>query len=106
MDRRRFARYQVRCRSSFSSRSVLGEGTVTDLSQQGCRIASEAAIQTGTELETRIQLSDEDPPIEVAVAEVRWSRLGQFGLRFLVIEPHTFDSLRQFLATLQTGPIG
>ena len=84
MDNRKHTRFPVQFRSSFSSvNMVSGSGMLGDLSIQGCRISSTTPVKTGTEMTLRIEISHEEPPIQISHAVARWSRAGKFGLEFV-----------------------
>ena len=101
-EQRKFERFSVQFRTSFSSGKMLaGNGTITDLSARGCRVAYGTLVPTGTQLEMRIDLLDEKAPIEIDSAVVRWSNEQEFGLEFVLIEPQSFDHLSSFINSLK-----
>lgn len=101
---RRFPRFPVQFRSSFSSVHVVGgEGTLLDLSIRGCRVDSETQVQPGTNLELRIHLPDHEPPIQVELASVRWARGREFGLEFTSMDTDQRERLRQVVRDLEMG---
>ncbi|MGH7206265.1 MAG: PilZ domain-containing protein [Nitrospiraceae bacterium] len=83
MDLRKVPRLRVHFRSFFAGGLIDGEGTVMDLSTKGCKIGSDTRVQPVTELEVWFFLPDQDQPIRVQLAEVRWTREREFGLEFL-----------------------
>jgi hypothetical protein len=100
MDQRTNLRFHAQFRSSFSSVALVGgEGSLLDLSVQGCRIEGSIDVKPGAALEVRIEVSEREPPIQIQAAVVRWSREGQFGLEFEVIAPtewsHLQDTVKQ-----------
>ena len=107
MKPRKAPRFNVLFSSSFSTeKRVHGDGIVTDLSLEGCRVASETNVPEGTPLEMRIDLDAKESPIEIPMAIVRWSRQGEFGLEFFAIEPESLAALRRFLKILEAVPFG
>jgi hypothetical protein len=80
-----------------------GDGTILDLSQRGCRITSEADVPKQTQLEMRIHISDEEPPIEIDTAEVIWSDGHEFGLEFKRLQPKTFDRLSRLINSIKAA---
>lgn len=104
MDIRKFPRFPIQFRSSFTSAHVVGgEGMLIDLSIRGCRVDSETQVQPGTNLEVRIHLPDQEPPIHVELASVRWAREREFGLEFTSMEMDQRERLRQVVRDLEMG---
>jgi hypothetical protein len=104
MEQRKATRYQVQFRSVFSSSSMVGgEGSVVDLSENGCRIASAVQPLPRTILEVRIVLPD---PYQAFMAEeciVRWARAKEFGLEFVKVQESERRRLLQLLSTVAFG---
>ncbi len=83
MNERKHLRFPVQFNSYFASpKADEGLGVVADMSTEGCLITSEARVQPGTALRVRISLPEINLHVQVAKAEVRWARDGQFGLEF------------------------
>lgn len=102
MDLRKFPRFPVQFRSSFTSVHIVGgEGTLIDLSIRGCRVDSETKVQPGTNLELRIHVPDHEPPIKVELASVRWARGREFGLEFNSMDTDQRERLRQVVRDLE-----
>lgn len=102
MDLRKFPRYPVQFRSSFTSAHIVGgEGTLIDLSIRGCRVDSETKVQPGINLELRIHLPDHEPPIQIELAAVRWTRGREFGLEFTSLDTDQRERLRQVVRDLE-----
>lgn len=101
MDQRKYQRFPVRFRSSFSSvNTVEGEGTVLDLSIRGCRVSSKTAVSPGTNLVLHLHVSD-PAPIRVAAASVRWVRGREFGLEFVDMDNGEWKRLCQVVKDLE-----
>ena len=93
MEQRKNPRFPVRFRSSFTSLNIVGgDGSITDLSLRGCRVESHTEVRPGTSLEVRIHTSEDEPPLKIQEAVVRWSRAQQFGMEFVTLEPNHFIS--------------
>jgi hypothetical protein len=75
-------------------------GTVVNLSREGCAIRSTAPIAKGDYLRVWIFLSANQTPIEVGIAPVRWSANEQFGVEFITLTPGDATRLRDLLALL------
>jgi hypothetical protein len=105
MEQRKSFRFPVKFRSSFSSIGMVGgEGSIVDLSIRGCRIESPIDVQPGASLDVRIKVVEDEPPIHIQAAIVRWSRGGEFGLEFEVIIPTEWAHLQKFVKQLELEP--
>ncbi len=83
MQERKHLRFPVQFNSYFASpKADEGLGVVVDMSAEGCLITSEARMRPGTALRLRISLPEISLHVQVAKAEVRWAKDGQFGLEF------------------------
>jgi hypothetical protein len=105
MEQRKNPRFPVRFRSSFTSLNIVGgDGNMTDLSLRGCRVESHTAVRTGTSLELRVHVSEDEPPLKVQEAVVRWCRAQQFGLEFVTLEPEEWARLQHTVTQLELHP--
>jgi hypothetical protein len=71
----------------YLSGECVGKGVVTNLSQSGMRIQGDHAVEPGLDLALRVTFADDDPPIEVERATVRWVDGYDFGLDFDQLTP-------------------
>lgn len=105
MENRKYPRFPVQFRSSFSSANVVsGEGHLVDLSIRGCRVFSMTAVKAGTALQVRVQVSGDEPPIHIAQAVVRWCRANSFGLEFVTLSPDEWARLQHVVKELELQP--
>ncbi len=103
MDSRLALRFKVHLPISFSGDSLTGEGVVVNLSLRGCTIDSEQKVQRWKYLTLRIFMPDQDAPLVVDRAQVRWSRRRRLlVLEFLAMQPEEQVRLRRFVITLET----
>lgn len=83
----------------YLSEECVGKGVATNLSQSGMRIQGDHAVEPGLDLALRVTFADDDPPIEVERATVRWVDGYDFGLDFVQLTPlaakHITDVLSQ-----------
>ena len=101
-DARTVPRFPVQFRSSFTSTNVTGgEGSVVDLSVRGCRIESSTHTLSGTVLELRIYVSDQEAPLGIDQAIVRWTRGRFFGVEFVSLQPEEWVRLQQAVKGLE-----
>jgi hypothetical protein len=87
--------YQI---SLSTTSTATGEGTLLDLSIEGCRIAHATHLSVNNYLSLRLTLASDDPPILVDLAAVRWVREKECGIQFLSIQPAQLLRLHKFLA--------
>ncbi|MDF0644999.1 MAG: PilZ domain-containing protein [Nitrospira sp.] len=78
---RTYRRIPTWCASYYLSGAAIGKGVVTNLSRSGMRMLGDHALKAGTDLCVRFQLEEDQPPIEITRATVRWVREYEFGLR-------------------------
>jgi hypothetical protein len=105
MEQRKNPRFPVRFRSSFTSLNIVGgDGNITDLSLRGCRVESQTEVRPGTSLELRVHTSEEEPPLKIQEAVVRWSRAQQFGLEFVTLGPEEWARLQHTVTQLELHP--
>jgi hypothetical protein len=105
MENRKHPRFPVRFRSTFSSANVVsGDGTLGDLSIRGCRIYSLIEVKSGTALQLRIKMSDDEPPIQINQAIVRWYRDSSFGLEFVSLTADEWARLQHVVKELEKEP--
>jgi len=90
----------------YLSGECVGKGVVTNLSQSGMRIQGDHAVEPGLDLALRVTFADDDPPIEVERATVRWVDGYDFGLDFAHLSPlaakHITDVLSQQIRAPQS----
>ena len=105
MEHRQHPRFPVQFRSSFSSANIVsGAGNLTDLSIRGCCVSSPTAVKPGTTLQLRVDVSDDEPPIQVTQAVVRWCRGRSFGLEFASLTPDEWARLQHVVKELELEP--
>ena len=105
MEQRQHPRFPVRFHSSFSSVNlVAGDGLVVDLSLQGCGILSSVDVLPGTMLELRIYPSNNEGPLAIGEAVVRWCRDSRVGLEFLALQPGEWARLQNVVKELDCQP--
>lgn len=97
MKPRKSKRIDTAIRIFFTSGKVEGEGTVLDISKEGCRFECETPITMGTPLEVWIFLPNSEWPLEIELAEVRWKKGNVFGVQFLKFRPLQEDRFRKVL---------
>src|SRR5215510_5678473 len=64
-----------------------GEATVLDISTNGCRATSLTEVKIGFLLKLSLFLQDQQWPLRIDQAVVRWVEGQSFGLEFISIRP-------------------
>jgi hypothetical protein len=78
-----------------------GEGLITNLSMNGCRVENASTlVDLKAMLAVYLPLSDDDPPVKVDAALVRWTSLPNFGLEFMCLRPEARQHLEAYLNRL------
>jgi hypothetical protein len=101
MNRRKSPRFQVELRCSFMNDQVTGEGTVLDLSMEGCRVRSDTPVIQGMYVELFISLLGQIPPLPVELAVIRWSAGPVVGLEFIRIAGGHQARLRHYVQDME-----
>lgn len=102
MDHRSSQRFSVHHPIVLSSDHLLGEGTVHNLSIWGCRVESTTRVLQGMRLRLDLLVREEDGPMPIGLARVRWVDGWQFGAEFLTMPKETRMRLRRYLLSLHT----
>ena len=98
MAARRGHRLGLNCRLFFLGEDDFeGEATVLDLSTRGCRATSQTEVQVGTTLRLSLFLHDQEWPLRIDEALVRWVKGEIFGLEFTGIRPAQRERVRAII---------
>lgn len=81
-ERRTSPRIPVRFAIAFSADHGRGQGTLSDLSQEGCLIQTDNPPPAGTILEVKLFVTENEMPLEAA-ATVNWVDGKRMGIKFL-----------------------
>ena len=103
-EQRQSRRYQVRCPIVFSGDLIDGRGTIEDLSTTGCGVRTGRSIKGCPYVHLFLYLPDEDLPMKIELAAVRWSKINAFGLEFIRLSQDQQKRLQQFLNFLDRRP--
>ena len=74
-----------------------GEATVLDISTNGCKAMSLTEVKVGQSLKLSLFLQDQQWPLRIDHAVVRWVDGQTFGLEFTGIRPAQRERLRSVL---------
>lgn len=92
---RRGRRLGLPCRVFFfGDEDFEGEGTVQDISTNGCRLSSVETLKTGMLLKLSIFLPDHEWPLRINQAIVRWVNGDKYGLEFASIRSAQRERVR------------
>ncbi len=83
MDRRTHPRFVCEYSISFVGGNITGSGTVSNLSMGGCALESDSKLRRGDHMKLRINLPEQESPIQVGLATVRWIKGQESGLGFI-----------------------
>ena len=103
MAKRKSTRVAVERRVEYRHAGGQGQGLLTDLSMQGCRIKGTSCLSCGARLRLQIWLPDQAEPVMIERAVVRWVADDQFGVSFLELPSDVASRLTQVVQTLQKG---
>ena len=102
MQERKDVRFAVQRPVSFRGDFVSGTGTILNISKQGCAIVSDTVAEAEAYLQLNVQLLDEEDPVQVDLAAVRWSSAKKFGVEFIKMPQEVGERLRQFVKLLES----
>ena len=104
MERRQTLRLKVQFRSAFSAPDMVeGDGTVVDLSDTGCRIATLVKVPRETNLEVKLSLPGDLIPVTIESSIVRWSWEHEFGVQFLKTREEDRARLAHYVQKIQSS---
>jgi len=86
-------------RKGWLRRPTIDLGLVYDLSVQGVRLCTQAAIKPGEEVALSLRLPKQIASAEIAVATVQWSKDSFYGLAFRKLSHGSQSRLRKYLAS-------
>lgn len=98
MAERRGRRLSLSCRLFFFGEDDFeGEATVLDLSTNGCQATSLIQVHVGMTLRLSLFLHDQQWPLRIDEALVRWVSGATFGLEFTGIRPAQRERVRAII---------
>ena len=103
MAKRKGARVVVGWAVGYRHAGGQGQGMLTDLSLQGCRIKGASGLSCGARLRLQLWLPDQAEPVMIERAVVRWIADDQFGVSFLELPSDVGARLTHLVQTVQKG---
>ena len=78
-----------------------GEATILDISTNGCRATSLTEVKVGSTVKLSLFLQDQQWPLRIHEAVVRWVDSQCFGLEFVGIRPAQRERLRALIMNVK-----
>ena len=101
---RRAQRFAVQLPVIFRSTEQSEQGTVLNLSMEGCALTAERIPDLHTHVSIQIDLSDGTEPVDIGLAGVRWVSDYRCGLEFIRVSDDSLVRLRSFVALMENTP--
>ena len=101
MHERKHVRFAVQRPVTFQGDTLSGNGTILNISREGCAITSENAAGNESYVQLKMDLLDQEEPIQVDLAAVRWSSAAKFGVEFIKMEAEAGVRLQRFVKLLE-----
>jgi N-acetyl-beta-hexosaminidase len=102
MKDRKYTRFAVQLPVSFKGDQLSDEGTILNLSEEGCAVTSETVAGVAAYVQLAMQLRANEEPVQVELAAVRWSSATRFGVEFIKIHSKEEERLKKFVKVLQS----
>jgi hypothetical protein len=100
---RKVQRFAVQLPCKLCSNEDMSDGTVLNLSAQGCAITTEHLPSVSTYVSLDIDLLGEGPAT-IELAGVRWVSGHRCGLEFIRVRPDMLMKLKTFALLLEQAP--
>jgi hypothetical protein len=94
---RTYARYLVQFPMMYLGQTVSGQGVVRELSGVGCQVLSTTPMSEGTTLSVRLALPNDQEPLVIERATVKWVKGLEFGLTFDPLDQQQTTRLQQVI---------
>ena len=101
---RKVQRFAVQLPCKLCSNGVTSDGTVLNLSAQGCAITTEHLPSVSTYISLDIELLNGEGPASIELAGVRWVSGHRCGLEFIRVRPDMLMKLKAFTLLLEQTP--
>lgn len=101
---RRAPRFAVQLPVMFGDKAPSEQGTVLNISTEGCALTAERIPALHTHVSIQIELQDGTKPVDIGLAGVRWVTDYRCGLEFIRVSDESLARLRAFVALLENTP--
>lgn len=98
---RKVQRFAVQLPCKLCSNEVTSDGTVLNLSAQGCAITTEHLPSVSTYITLDIEFLNGEGPTTIELAGVRWVSSHRCGLEFIRVRPDMLLKLKAFTLLLE-----
>lgn len=103
-DSRTLRRIAIQLPCRLDSGTHCSEGTVLNLSAQGCAVTTAQPLSVSSYVALWIDLPNGTTPIEIELAGVRWVSQQRCGLEFIRLSPEMLNRLNSFVFLLEQTP--
>ena len=97
MDLRSSTRVAVTYPVRLSGDSMIGQGTLINLSGPGCAVETTLPVQPGDYLELHVMAPDQARPLTVGLAKVRWATEKKAGIEFIRVRRDEQSRLQRLI---------
>ncbi len=101
---RQVQRFAVQLPVLFGDQAPSEQGTILNISMEGCALTAERIPELHTHVSIQIDLPDGTEPIDIELAGVRWVTDYRCGLEFIRVSGESLARLRAFIALLKNTP--
>ena len=101
---RKLRRFAIQLPCTLDDHTYRSEGTILNLSVQGCAVMTALPPSVSSHLAVWIDLPDSTTPVEIELAGVRWVSGQRCGLEFIRISPEMLNRLDSFVSVLDRTP--
>ncbi len=101
---RKERRFAVQLPVVFGEGAAQEQGTVLNLSSQGCAMTAKQLPAAQTSLSLHVDLLTGVEPVAIELATVLWVSDYRCGLKFIRVSPEMIRRLRAFIALLEETP--
>ena len=101
MESRKSPRFAVQLPLRFSETGRAVEGTILNISREGCMVTVKQAATPQVYVHLDMQLWEGQVPVHIELAAVRWSSDTRVGLEFIKLTPDQRDRLWSFMGMLE-----
>jgi len=82
------------------------QGTVVNLSIDGCAVLAKRPIPIGSYVKLDIELTAQEPALVIELAAVRWCMGSRFGCEFIKMQPSMKSRLGEFMRLIESSSAG
>lgn len=91
-------------KDDYADNHVLGKSDIFDLSIKGCQLYSEVDLNRGKFVALRFSLPNQEAPIQIDMASIRWTKGEQCGLEFIIMTSKDEKLLKTYVKSLHSNP--